>query len=266
MALISFARQGLGGCSEEDSTQHDVVYALLLFVWFLLQRPLLPATKPSQGTTHLFYHDSVRALTRLNLLVSWTGPHQLTPQKDDDWSPFLSGLLSGSAMLCEQDERRTELLSFAMPRFAEVVWGLAEKRGYVRTIPYGAPLLFALALVRALSPPTLPQTCVSRNHCTHSTRSCARTGSGDARVSPRASEPEASLPHFHQARVHALIAARAVHGADHDRSQSRSRSLHGHDRASIRGEGGLLRGELQPPCRRARPTTMTRNENSARFA
>ena len=53
-------------------------------------------------------------------------------------------------MLCEQDERRTELLSFAMPRFAEVVWGLAEKRGYVRTIPYGAPLLFALALVRAL--------------------------------------------------------------------------------------------------------------------
>lgn len=54
-------------------------------------------------------------------------------------------------MLCEQDERRTELLSFAMPRFAEVVWGLAEKRGYVRTIPYGAPLLFALALVRALS-------------------------------------------------------------------------------------------------------------------
>jgi len=67
-------------------------------------------------------------------------------KKDDDWSPFLSGLLSGSAMLCEQDERRTELLSFAMPRFAEVVWGLAEKRGYVRTIPYGAPLLFALAL------------------------------------------------------------------------------------------------------------------------
>lgn len=80
------------------------------------------------------------------------------PQKDDDWSPFLSGLLSGSAMLCEQDERRTELLSFAMPRFAEVVWGLAEKRGYVRTIPYGAPLLFALALVRALSPLTLSQT------------------------------------------------------------------------------------------------------------
>jgi hypothetical protein len=75
-------------------------------------------------------------------------------QKDDDWSPFLSGLLSGSAMLCEQDERRTELLSFAMPRFAEVVWGLAEKRGYVRTIPYGAPLLFALALVRALSLPS----------------------------------------------------------------------------------------------------------------
>jgi hypothetical protein len=62
-------------------------------------------------------------------------------------------------MLCEQDERRTELLSFAMPRFAEVVWGLAEKRGYVRTIPYGAPLLFALALVRALSPRqlSLPQ-------------------------------------------------------------------------------------------------------------
>jgi hypothetical protein len=50
-------------------------------------------------------------------------------------------------MLCEQEERRTELLSFAMPRFAEVVWGLAEKRGYVRAVPYGAPVLFALALV-----------------------------------------------------------------------------------------------------------------------
>jgi hypothetical protein len=67
-------------------------------------------------------------------------------KRDDDWSPFLSGVLSGSAMLCEQEERRTELLSFAMPRFAEVVWGLAEKRGYVRAVPYGAPVLFALAL------------------------------------------------------------------------------------------------------------------------
>lgn len=56
-------------------------------------------------------------------------------------------------MLCEQEERRTELLSFAMPRLAEVVWGLAEKRGYVRPVPYGAPVLFALALVPPHSAP-----------------------------------------------------------------------------------------------------------------
>jgi len=89
----------------------------------------------------------LRNLRKARSLLLFLLQPELSVQKDDPWSPFLSALVSGPALLCEQEERRTELVSFAMPRFAEVLWGMADKRGYVTTMPWGHPLLFSLALV-----------------------------------------------------------------------------------------------------------------------
>jgi hypothetical protein len=59
-------------------------------------------------------------------------------------------LLSGLATVFENSSRVMEYCIFTYPRTVEGLWDLFEKLGYVKPIPQGRQLIFAISIAVAL--------------------------------------------------------------------------------------------------------------------
>ena len=64
----------------------------------------------------------------------------------DKWSIVYSSFICSFTCFFEAPSRRTELALYMFPRMLESLFLMAEKRGYVRSIPNGEVLVFALAM------------------------------------------------------------------------------------------------------------------------
>ena len=66
--------------------------------------------------------------------------------KTDKWNIILASFICSFAVLFEPANRRTELALYMFPRFLESLFLFMEKRGYVKSIPNGEVLVFAIAM------------------------------------------------------------------------------------------------------------------------
>jgi hypothetical protein len=67
-------------------------------------------------------------------------------QKVDRWNVILGAFLCTFAILWEPSHRRTELTLYLFPRFLDAFWHFLEKRGIVKSLPFGEVLIFAVAM------------------------------------------------------------------------------------------------------------------------
>ena len=63
-----------------------------------------------------------------------------------EWNVVLAGAMGGLGLFWEPAGRRTELTLYFLPRFMEGTWGLMRKYGYVKDVPHGEFVLFAIAM------------------------------------------------------------------------------------------------------------------------
>ena len=66
--------------------------------------------------------------------------------KTDKWNIIFASFICSFAVLFEPANRRTELALYMFPRFLESLFLFMEKRGYVKSIPNGEVLVFAIAM------------------------------------------------------------------------------------------------------------------------
>ena len=67
-------------------------------------------------------------------------------QRMDKWNIIISGFFATFAIMFEPSHRRTELALYLFPRFLEALWNWLEKRGFVKSVPNGEVLIFAMAM------------------------------------------------------------------------------------------------------------------------
>ena len=66
--------------------------------------------------------------------------------KIDRFNVIAAAFVCTFGIMWEPSHRRTELALYLFPRFLEALWAFLEKRGIVKSVPYGEVFLFAVAM------------------------------------------------------------------------------------------------------------------------